>query len=170
MSDITILKAQDVIWEDYKKLRLEALQKEPQAFGSSYEDQKNFSDSEWQDRLEQYKKADGNWMIFASEGNHLVGMLGAFQTKEDRKNKAAQVIGVYVNEAFRGKGISRMLMVALLNQLENDGVQKAYLCVNVQQESAVKLYEKVGFTITGKEKRKLGDGNYYDEYDMEKIL
>lgn len=167
---VKIVSAHEVTWHEYKNLRLEALQKEPQAFGSSYEDQKNFPDEEWQNRLGDYKKSDGNWMIFALNEDQLVGMLGAFQTDEDRKNNSAQIIAVYVNDAFRGKGIAKMLMQTQFEILKKQHVQKALLYVNPLQDAAFQFYKNLGFTIISQENKKLGDGNFYDEYLMEKVL
>jgi hypothetical protein len=43
---IRMLGSED--WREYKRIRLESLQKEPLAFGSSYVEEELLSDDEWQ--------------------------------------------------------------------------------------------------------------------------
>lgn len=161
MKDIQIIKLPPERWNEYKTLRLRALQDDPQAFGSSYAKEVEDSDEIWQE------KTNDN-LFFASDGNNLVGMMGIWQSSEDKKNKTANVFGVYVVPEFRGQGISKMLMQALLDQLKtNPDITKLKLTVNRDQLTAVKLYEGFGFEIKSLEKTMLGDGNYYDEYLME---
>lgn len=45
-----IFKLDPKDWEKYKKIRLEALQENPEAFGSSYEKEIAFPDETWQER------------------------------------------------------------------------------------------------------------------------
>lgn len=165
-----ILSTNDVYWEDYKNLRLEALQKEPQAFGSSYEKEKLYSDDRWQENLNQCQKHDGQWIVFASDGTQLVGMLGAYQTEEAKKNNTAEIIAVYVKEAFRGKGIAKMLMNKLLDDLKQSHLVSARLAVSIEQNAALALYDRFGFLIIKEDNIMLGDGKYHDEYIMGKML
>lgn len=171
MENIRLLEASEVKLKDYKNLRLEALHEEPQAFGSSYKDQKNSSDEEWQKWLEDYRKGERSWMIFAGDGQKLIGMLGAYQTDLDVENKEANIIAVYVTKQARGKGVSKLLLKRLLDKLTNDtSVKRVKLAVNIDQEAAVKLYESFGFKVSGKENMVLGDGIAHEEYLMEKDI
>lgn len=171
MDNIQILEASEVKLKDYRALRLEALQKEPQAFGSSYEDQRNAPEADWQTWLDNYKKGRRNWMIFAAINKKLIGMLGAFQTDEDVEAKTAQVIAVYVTKEERGKGASKLLLKRLLDKLTNDGqIKKLKLAVNTNQTAAVELYKSFGFEVVGKENMTLGDRKAHEEYLMEHSL
>jgi len=51
MKDIKVIPASQINWSDYRDLRLEALKLEPQAFGSSYEDEMNDPQANWEFRL-----------------------------------------------------------------------------------------------------------------------
>lgn len=170
MNDVKIIEASGIFWEQYKALRLEALLKEPQAFGASYDDERKFSNTKWKDRVDECKKRRGDWMVFASEENNLVGMLGAFQTDDDKSKNAAHIIGMYVQGKYRGQGISKLLMQGILSQLQNDGILYVTLAVNKGQIPAVNLYKQFGFSITSEEHVLMGDGNYHDEYIMSKDL
>ncbi len=161
---VQVIKLPPERWHEYKNLWLQALKDDPQAFGDSYNDKIADTDDKWQERAK-------DRILFATDGNDLIGMVGVWQSDEDRKKKTANVFGVYVVPEFRGKGISKMLMQSLLDELNRDeSITKLKLSVNKDQLPAVKLYESFGFKSTKQEKNLLGDGNYYDEYSMEKDL
>ena len=170
MENIKILEASDIsVWE-YRKLRLEALREEPQAFGSTHKDQADQPIEEWQKWLNNYIEGKKNWMIFAANGNKLIGMVGAYQTGE-KKNDYTQIIAMYVSSEARGKGVSKLLMKRLLEKLTNEtSVKEVILDVNVDQVAAVNLYKSFGFNITRSDKLALGDGKEHDVYLMSKVL
>lgn len=128
------------------------------------------TDAEWNNWLEDYKKSERNWMVFASCDQILIGMVGAWQSDNGRKNKIANLMATFVVQSYRGKGVSKLLMDALIDQLRKSSIKKIKLGVNAKQQAAVQLYKNFGFKIVGEESAKLGDGNYYDVYVMEKNL
>lgn len=168
--NISIIKTTDVFWKDYRNLRLRALKKEPQAFASTYKSQKNDGDEKWQQRLKLYQDGKGDWMVFSGNGRNLIGMSGAFQTDEDRKDNEVYIIAVYVVKKARGKGVSKLLLKSLLEELIDAGVRKVKLSVSSEQIAAVKLYENFGFKTIGKENVILGDGKYHKVLLMGKFL
>jgi ribosomal protein S18 acetylase RimI-like enzyme len=168
-NEIQVIKLEPSQWNEYKTLRLRALQEEPQAFGSSYAENVSKPDSYWVERLEDVQQGK-NWLVFAKEGEKLLGMMGGFRKNEDPQD-TVNVIAVYVAKEARGKGVSKKLMKALLDEFEKiANITKVKLSVNKQQIPAVKLYEGFGFKVVGQENLRLGDGNYYDELLMEKII
>lgn len=168
MSSFVIRSANEVSTQEYKQLRLEALKEEPQAFATRYDDQKNVSDDQWQEWLQNYKDEKHNFMLFAQYKNELIGMIGAFQKTEDIEKNRAQIIAVYVKKSHREKGISTMLLSEMLSLLKRKNIQQVYLCVNVDQIAAVTLYQHAGFVVIKKENMILGDNKMHEEYIMEK--
>ena len=155
-------------WEAYKILRLEALRREPHAFGSSFAEAQDKPDSYWKSRLEAVAAQDGNWLLFAKDQGVLVGMVGAFVGNIPA---VAEIVSVYVSPAARGQGVSRKLMTALLDALRaSEPVKRARLTVNREQASAVALYQKFGFAVVGEEAAAMGNGKVHGEYIMEKPL
>ena len=62
-------------------------------------------------------------------------------------------------------------MQELLEKLSKVGIlNKAELCVNMEQSTAVCLYQNLGFTIVRQEKTQLGDGKKHTELIMEIVL
>jgi ribosomal protein S18 acetylase RimI-like enzyme len=163
-----IYKLSPTDWEKFKELRLEALKKNSEAFGSSYKESIKKPDEEWKEKL-----VDPKSHIFAArDGDDLIGIAAAYQEEGEKIKHIAYIWGVYVRDTHRKKGIGRQLMETILSTLKaNPEIEKANLNVNTRQAGAVKLYESLGFSITGTSHRELKvDGKYYDEHSMEMIF
>ena len=154
-------------WPLYKQIRLEALKLEQQAFGSRYADNLQHPDSFWRGRLEQ-AQAGANLLLFARQGNRLVGIIGTYA---DEEPGMVNVISVYVAQEARGQGVGAALMEAILAEVREQGTfRKARLMVNADQAAAFNLYRRFGFEVVGQETNVLGDGLSHREYVMEKEL
>ena len=165
---VDIIALQETSWAEFRALRLRALREEPQAFGQSYEVARAFPDAFWEARFQEVADG-GSWLMCARIDRHLVGMVGAFQTDDDRSNQRATIVGTYVDAAVRGRGIGRQLLAALLDQLvRGDRVTVAHLGVNAEQAAAVHLYREAGFHVVGEESLTLGDGLLHRVLMMEK--
>lgn len=147
-------------WGEYKNLRLRALQSDPSAFGRSYKDELLNTEEDWKHMMEQSQ------LCFARDisTNELVGMIGAYSTQE----------GVYtfnqmwVDQAFRGRGISKDLFKEMLARVKGLGAKKVELYVSTVQEAPIGLYKKLGFEIVETlPEQTMGDGSVVDEYRME---
>ena len=99
-------------------------------------------------------------------------MIGAFRGGIDDPSAADQaaIISVYVAPSSRGRGISNLLMQAILDVLKENGIRHAHLGVNVDQTAAVVLYQRFGFNIVSNVSHPMGDGIVHDEVLMEKML
>jgi len=151
-------------WKQYKEIRLEALQKEPQAFGSSYNREKDRTEEEWRDKLSQSENSQGKSFFYAvSEGKNFVAMGGAYQDENDEWN----IISIYTKKEYRGRGLGQTIINSIIGELKDRKIKRAYLSVNSFQKTAQRLYEKNGFIVTRIIKDQLlGDGSYYDEVEM----
>ena len=111
----------------------------------------------WENKKVLYKATEGNDILGILSGE---AMAGAFHLQE-----------LVVTEKARGKGIGSKLLGVVLDKIKQDSsIKTVRLSVNKEQISAVRLYEKFGFQITGEESQKMGDGNDHTEYLMELVL
>lgn len=166
--DATITRLDPGAWRDYKRLRLEALATDPQAFEASYADQRALPDAYWRSHLDEAANSRGSWLLFANREQRLVGMIGAFVTEERR---LAEIKSVFVAPGARGRGLGSALMDAVIHELRLDrSILAVRLYVNVTQTAAVDLYVRCGFSIAGAGRATLGDGKAHDGYLMEKAL
>jgi ribosomal protein S18 acetylase RimI-like enzyme len=155
-------------WQLYKELRLEMLRDEPQAFSSLYTDNLQRPDEFWQERLRQAQAGETSWLVFARAEGQLVGMIGAFRGED---GETGEIVSVYVNPHWRGQGAGLALMEAILAALRQArGIRRARLGVSSEQKSAVALYQRCGFEITGEESGVMGDGNKHTGYIMERAI
>ncbi len=149
---ISILQPSE--WREYKQIRLESLKENPEAFGSSYEKEVNYSEEKWQERLN-----DSDTILFvARDENKPVGMVGIHVEVQNNK-KVAHIWGMFVSTSCRGNGVGKLLMRELLNEVKRrNEVNVMELMVNNDQTAAVKLYESLGFEKVGEKDWELGDG------------
>ena len=168
MSGIKIIQLSSKQWQRYREIRLESLREEPQAFGSSYVDMEQRPPAYWQGRLTEAARAEKSWLLFAQEGEQLIGMIGAFY---DEMQETADIISVYVSKTERGKGVGKALMEGILSEIgKKKGIRKAALGVNQEQAAAVGLYRRFGFEVTDEREEIQGDGKKHRGYWMEKRL
>lgn len=78
---------------------------------------------------------------------------------------------VYVERAWRGKGIGRQLLDRLIDMARSIGFHKMVLAAMAYNSAGIALYTRAGFTRVGTyhEQGQL-DGNWVDVVIMEKIL
>lgn len=154
-------------WEKVKDLRLEALQNDPQAFGSSFAIESQRTPEEWKEKL-QYTVGENplEILVVAEESDTYIGMLGAFL----KDNETWYVKATYVKSDYRGRRVAGALMKELLLLISDRKEEKNIeLFVNTSQPAAVQFYKKNGFEIVETLKDQiLGDGKIYDEYLMRK--
>jgi len=161
--EIRVLTADDA--DAYWHCRLEALEREPEAFGSSPEDHRKLSPDEIRRRL-----ADdpaNNFVIGAFVDGELVGTAGFVREQGIKRRHKGRIWGVYVKVAMRGRGIGRSMLKLLLERAAGiDGVEQIVLSVVARQDAAVTLYRSLGFETWGREAEalKIGDKYVDEEY------
>lgn len=168
--EILITNRLDILkWEELKKLRLKALKEEAGVFIDSYNKEILLPDEIWQNRLRNYNSKK-EFMIFLVVENKLVGMAGAVQNPEDIKNKSATLCKIYINPENRGNNFSIKLIKKLFKDLKKQKIKSVHLFVNEDQKAAITIYQKIGFTIKGKESMVLGDRIKHTGLLMEKFI
>jgi GNAT superfamily N-acetyltransferase len=135
------------------RLRLEALESTPHAFGESAEEYRITPIETIRARL---RPADDNFVIGAFELETLVGTAGFYREHRERRRHKGWVWGVFVQAEHRGKGVSRLLLERLLQEARRlDGLTAILLTVSTTQTAARSLYESLGFRTFGVEPQSL---------------
>ena len=147
-------------WQQYQNLRLTALELDPLAFGTAYQEALEMPESHWRDFIKN--------MWFALIDNQPVGMIGLLRDRGQRVKHRAHIISFWVQPTHRGKGIGKKLVQYLQEQAPQQGIRKLYLYVTSTQEGAIKLYEALGFTKVGLLRENIyHQDTYFDQYLME---
>lgn len=157
---IRMLEERDA--QRYRMLRLRALREEPEAFGSSYEEQADLPLAWFVDRI---RGTESRCTLGAFDGEQLIGTV-TFTGEIGLKDRHKGVItGMYVAPERRGHGIGRALLHSAIERARaQSGMEQIHLAVTTRNSAARALYIAVGFVVYGTEPHalKLG-GDYLDE-------
>jgi ribosomal protein S18 acetylase RimI-like enzyme len=152
----------------YRDLRLSALLDSPTAFSADYELNLNQPMSFWEGRV---KPDEYGKLFFAEYESQLIGMTGIRQGELPKTRHGGYIWGVYVRSEWRGLHIAEVLIETCTNWAETREINIVKLGVMTNNTSAVRCYERCGFTTYGTEPRGiLYEGKYYDEYLMSRSL
>jgi [ribosomal protein S18]-alanine N-acetyltransferase len=65
----------------------------------------------------------------------------------------AEILSIAVAAGYRGRGLSRNLLLTHLGHLAGHGVRKVFLEVEENNQPARRLYERAGFSVAGRRER-----------------
>ena len=143
----------------WRSFRLDMLQASPQNFGSSYEEEQEWSQETF---LEKFKSS-------AVFGVFIEGMLvssAAFFIMEGPKNQHKGYLwAVYTKPSYRGKGLATQALKAVL-EYARTCVRQVYLSCNVGNQEAYALYLKQGFKAYGRDPCSLKVGDQFFDEDL----
>ena len=147
-------------WKIWKSFRLKALKDSPKNFGSSYEEELNWSNSDFQNSLT-------NSDVFGAFINNSLVSCAGFYILNSAKTKHRGIIwGMYTLPEYRGQGIGSTIIQTIINHAKSQVTQLHLTCVT-SNLGAMALYQKQGFKIYGTEPHalKIGDA-FFDEHLM----
>jgi ribosomal-protein-alanine N-acetyltransferase len=65
----------------------------------------------------------------------------------------AEILSIAIDDAYRGRGLSRDLLLTHLGHLAGRGVRTIFLEVEENNQPARRLYERAGFAVVGRRER-----------------
>ena len=150
----------DALWN----MRLRALQDNPEAFGSTYEETLQRGKESYRQRLRQ--PSTETFYIGAFEEESLVGIVGFYRENWGTKGQhKGYIISMYVAPEQRGRGTGKALVAEAIAQARTvPGIEQLLLAVVTTNTVARQLYLSLGFEVYGLEPRALKqDEQYCDE-------
>jgi ribosomal protein S18 acetylase RimI-like enzyme len=157
----------------YKALRLVGLEKSPISFANTYEE---MAIRTVDDIIAELR---ANIVVgVVMEGAELIGVGGVRREAPGKMNHKGFVYGNYVREDVRGRGVGKMIMKELEKRARDTvptdllpPFEELQLRVVEGNESAIKLYESMGFEKFGFTQRAVRhNGIYVGEHYMHKFL
>ncbi|GIN74813.1 N-acetyltransferase [Bacillus sp. J14TS2] len=144
----------------YLDLRLEALQTNPEAFASSYEEEKD-SVKKYESRFQ----SQDSLTFGAFENEKLIGVVTLVIEKNKKLKHRANIFAMYVSPEKRGIGVGKNLMLEAIKIAKGlEGIEQIYLTVVTSNDQAKRLYSSLGFKKFGEDKKAIKLGNrYFDE-------
>jgi putative acetyltransferase len=114
-------------------------------------------------------RASGNIAIVACLDATIVGTAGLHRFDGRRRHVAE--IGLGVHDDHTGRGIGSALLAALIDAGEQWlGLQRLQLSVFVDNDRAIKLYQRFGFAIEGTHRAyAFRDGAFVDAHSMARL-
>jgi RimJ/RimL family protein N-acetyltransferase len=92
-----------------------------------------------------------------------------FNPQEVLRHKAE--LGITVHDSYQNRGIGTALLSHLLGIAKERGIKKVHLTVRTDNERAIRLYSKFGFTAEGTFKKEMYlNGKFVDDYRLALFL
>lgn len=160
--EIRLLTGADVV--AYRDIRLEGLRRHPEAFASTFEDERDSP-------LDRFEELITQSRIFGAVlAQRLVGVVGLRAHAEVKLRHKAMIWGMYVRREARQYGIGERLIDAAVTHAPGH-VEQLQLAVVTENEAARRLYAKSGFIEYGHQINALKHGGrYYDDILMVKFI
>ena len=148
----------------YRDIRLEGLKQDPLAFSSTFERESAMPLSWFAERIDKGNVFGG----FA--GDELLAVAGYWPQEGAKVAHKAALWGMYVRKTARKSGLGQRLVEAVVDHASGK-VEQLQLGVASDNEAALRLYKKLGFSEYGREMKALKqDGRYIDEILMVRFL
>jgi GNAT superfamily N-acetyltransferase len=153
----------------FREIRGEMCRLHPEAFSQTPEEVAEMPEDRCREWWAPSAVFPEKFVLAAFEGERIIGT-AAFRREELQKERhRAFVWSVYVRPEARGKGISKLLMLQIIDEARHmEGLEILSLTVSLPQTSARTLYASLGFIATGMilHGYKLPDGSYIDHEEM----
>ncbi|KAL7915539.1 acyl-CoA N-acyltransferase [Trichoderma velutinum] len=153
MLELRTLSAND--WEAWRAVRLTALANAPEAFGSGLNDWANAPESRWRSRLSIRNAIDlVSYEVNVTGGERAVGMA----TGVPMGNGCAEIISMWVDPSFRGRGIASSLIGKIASWAVKSGFSELRLAVRPDNATALLVYQHNGFIVSDEPGDEIPDG------------
>ena len=136
-------RASEDDWELVREVRLRALLDSPDNFWATHSDEVERPESWWRGFI----RANGWFLAF--EDGVPVGIAAGMQDP-DGPTTARELISMWVDPVYRGRGIGAELVEAVAGWARSVGAEDLDLMVTTGNAGAQRLYERSGFRLTGK--------------------
>src|SRR5512133_1433749 len=103
MSEITVRALTEDEWEQYRSIRLAALEESPQAFVATHAEEEAYDEDRWRDRMRRSLR------LLAEADGMPVGVASVGDTSADTPG-VAQWFGLWVAPRSRGTGVATRLV------------------------------------------------------------
>lgn len=159
------LEADD--WTIFSEIRLRALRSDPKVFGSTYEREVEFSETDWRTRL-----ADPDTAVFVVlESGRAIGMTGAAVDRDDSSRRTVLLWGSWVEPDARGRGISKLFYESRIAWARTQpGVERIIVSHRESNDASRFANQKFDFVFTRETTKLWNDGITERELHYELIL
>ena len=142
---ITIRRIQNGEVDLFKQMRLTSLQNAPYAFPSTYDAALRRSDESWQEQAERTALGTDRATFIAFSDDVPIGIAALYRLED--KVDSGELLQVWVGPEYRGIGVARDLMDAIIKWAGENTFRRIIAGVTKVNARALKFYIKYGFSI-----------------------
>jgi RimJ/RimL family protein N-acetyltransferase len=157
-------------WQNFRAIRLKALQEHPDVYLGSYQAEAREPDSYWHETLD----GNGKCILGLFDNNDLIGIGAVFTWRGDPMRQSGVMAMDYIEPRYRGRGFSRLLYQGRIEwALTQKQFTKLIISHREGNETSRRANQAFGFECQGKERIRWPDGTDADEWnyhlDLEKL-
>jgi len=157
---IVIRKLQPHESNIYREIRLACLKNASAYFGSTYEEEILNPKLKFETFIE--NDSSDHFIFGAFDAEKLIGITGFTRMNRKRDQHRGELVQVYLDANYRGQNIGEKLIRSVVEYtFTMDGLEQIQLSAVASNQSAIKLYEKVGFRTFGVQPSYFKVGNEY---------
>lgn len=134
-------------WRTYRDLRLRALADSPDAFGGTFDQEKDRPGTEWSSRLASGVESHKDLPLLAEVGREPIGL--AWGRIESSNPNVANLYQMWIASNYRGRGAGQMLLEAVITWAKSVNMCYLALSVTCGDTPAMRLYARAGFKPVG---------------------
>lgn len=140
MSDITVRALSEEEWDEFRSVRLAALQESPEAFVANYDEEAEYEEDFWRLRMRRSQR------LLAERDGEAVGVVSVGEV--DGEDSISELFGLWVTPALRGKGVASKLVRAGAEHARKGGSTHLNYWVGTDNGRAVAFASGFGFRPT----------------------
>lgn len=144
ISDLVVRRIRPEDWAVARSLRLRGLADAPDAFARTYQEESLQPDAFWVDRAAAACTGKGIATFLAFDGHKPAGITTGIVDDGGQP----QLVSMWVDPALRGRRLGESLVNAVVQWALDGGFERLSLWVNEDNDSAIRLYQRVGFRST----------------------
>lgn len=161
MTDINVRALSEDEWEQFRSIRLAALEDSPDAFVATADAEREFEEPYWRLRMNRARR------LVAEVEDTSVGVVSL--GKLEGADGTAELFGLWVSPDWRGRSVAATLVTQGAQQALDEGYQRLAYWVGTDNGRAVAFASSFGFRPTGRRRPmrvRNGDGETDEEIAM----
>lgn len=141
MSEITVRALAEEEWDQYRTVRLSALEESPEAFAATVEEENGYDEDFWRERMRRSQR------LLAEVDGRSVGVASVGRAQQDAE-RVAELFGLWVTPSARGSGVATQLVRAGAATAREQGRTHLAYWVGSDNGRAVAFASGFGFRPT----------------------
>ena len=162
MTDIQVRALGEDDWEQFRSIRLAALQESPEAFVASAAEEEGYDEDFWRLRLRRARR-----LVAEVEGKP-VGLVCVGRL--DDADNTAELFGLWVDPQWRGRSVAANLVRRGSEEAAGEGFERLAYWVSTDNGRAVTFASSFGFRPTGRRREMRVKGADGDEEEIAMVL